>query len=81
MIVNVYLTSRKIPVIFCQISVKLEFSQQFFEKYSDIKFMNIPSIGSRDGPCGRAGGRTDMTEQIIAFRKFANAPKNHPRCV
>ena len=27
-------------------------------------------------PCGQAEGRTDMTQLIVAFCKFANAPKN-----
>jgi hypothetical protein len=27
-----------------------------------------------------AGGRTDMTKLIAAFRDFANAPKNTARC-
>jgi hypothetical protein len=26
------------------------------------------------------GGRTDMTKLIVAFRNFANAPKNKLRC-
>ena len=30
----------------CQISVKLEFRRQMFEKYSDIKFHENPSGGS-----------------------------------
>jgi hypothetical protein len=55
---------------------KLEFSRQFFEKYSNIKFHENPSSGSRAVACGQRGGRTDMTKQIVAFRNFANAPKN-----
>ena len=27
---------------------------------------------------GRTDGRTDMTKSIVAFRNFANAPKNIP---
>ena len=52
--------------------MKLEFSRQFFEKYSNIKFHEHPSNESRVVPCGR----TNITKQIIAFRNFANAPKN-----
>jgi hypothetical protein len=71
--------------------MKLEFSQQFFEKYSHIKFHENPSSGSRVVPHGqtegwreggREGGRegrTDITKLIFAFRKFANAPKNEGR--
>ena len=52
--------------------MKLEFSRQIFEKYPNIKFHENPSSGSRVFPCGR----TDMTNPIVAFRKFANAPHN-----
>jgi len=52
--------------------MKLEIYQQFFEKYSNIKFRENPSSGSRVVPCGR----TDMTKLIVAFRNFTNAPKN-----
>ena len=43
-----------------------------FRKYSNIKFYKNPSIGNRVVPCARA----DMTKLTVAFRKFANAPKN-----
>jgi hypothetical protein len=36
--------------------MKLEFCRQIFEKYSNIKFNENPSSGSRVVPCGR----TDM---------------------
>jgi hypothetical protein len=29
---------------------------------------------------GRADGRTDMTKLIVAFRNYANAPKNESKC-
>jgi hypothetical protein len=35
----------------CHILMKLEFSRQAFEKYSNIKFHEKPSIGSRVVPC------------------------------
>ena len=44
-----------------------------FEKSSNIKFHENPSSGSWIDPCGR----TDTTKLIVAFRKFADAPKNH----
>jgi hypothetical protein len=53
-----------------QILMKLEFSQQIFEKYSNIKFHGNLSCGSRVVPCGR----TDMTKLTVAFRNFRNAP-------
>jgi hypothetical protein len=55
----------------CPTSIKLECSQQFFEKYSNVKFYENPSSRSRVVPCGR----TDMTKLIVAFRNFANALK------
>jgi len=58
--------------------MKLYFSGQIFEKYSNIKFHENPSSGSRVFPCGKTGGRTetDMTKQIVVFRNFAITPKN-----
>jgi hypothetical protein len=44
----------------CHILMKLEFSRQIFEKYSNIKFHEIPFSGSRDFPCGRTDGETGM---------------------
>jgi len=48
--------------------MKLEFSIQIFEIYSNIKFHENPSSGSRLVPCGRADGQTDTTKLIVAFR-------------
>ena len=42
-------------------------SKQFFEKFSNTKFHENPSSGSRVAPCGH--------EAIVAFRNFSNAPK------
>jgi hypothetical protein len=53
--------------------MKLEFSRQMFEKSSRIKFYKNLSSGSRVIPCGR----TDITKPVVAFRNFANAPKNN----
>jgi hypothetical protein len=51
-----------------------------FEKYSNIKFHENPSSGSRVVPSrltdGRTDGQTDMTKLMIAFRNFVNALKN-----
>jgi hypothetical protein len=52
--------------------MKIGFSQQIVEKYLDIKFHENPSSGKQVVPFGQ----TDMTKLIIAFRNFANAPKN-----
>ena len=55
--------------------MELEFSRHIFEKYSNTKFHEKSSSGSRAVPCGRTDGHTDMTELIDAFRNFGNAPK------
>jgi hypothetical protein len=62
-------------IYYCATLMKLEFSQQIFERSSNIKFYENPSSGNRLFLCGRTGGRTDMTNVIVAFRNFANAPK------
>jgi hypothetical protein len=36
---------------------ELEFPRQFFEKFSNIKFHENPSTGSRLVPCGQTDGR------------------------
>jgi len=45
-------------------------------KSSNIKFHENPFTGSRVVLCELTGRRTDMTKLIVAFRNFANAPKN-----
>jgi hypothetical protein len=59
--------------------MKLEFSRQIFEKYSDVKFHENPSSERRVVPCGRedtqTDGRTDVTKLIVALRNLANSPK------
>jgi len=64
--------------------MKLQFSWQFSEKYSNIKFHENPSSGSRVVPCKRTDGRTDertdTTKLKVAFRNFASEPKNCMLC-
>jgi len=53
--------------------MQLELSRQIFEDYSNIKFHENPSSGSRVVP----RGRTDVTKIILDFHNFENAPKSH----
>jgi hypothetical protein len=60
--------------------MELEFSQQIFEKYTNIKFHENPARGSRVVPCKRTDERTDrqtdITKLTVAFRTFATEPKS-----
>jgi hypothetical protein len=55
--------------------MKLELSRQIFEKYSNVKFHENQSSGSRAVSCGRTDRQTDrqtdMTKLIVAFRNLA----------
>ena len=53
---------------YCQILMKLEFSQQIFEKYSNIEFHSNPSCSVQSSIWTDRGteGRTDMTKLIVA---------------
>jgi len=53
--------------------MKLEFSGQIFEKFSNMKLHENPSDGSGVVPCGKADGK-DMTKPIVVFRNFEKAP-------
>jgi hypothetical protein len=50
--------------------MKLEFSQQIFEKYKYIKFHENPSSGERVVQCGETDRRTDMTKLNRRFTQF-----------
>ena len=64
----------------CLNLMKLEFSWQFFEKYSNINFHDNQSSGSRVVSFGQTDGWTDMTKLIVAFQNFANEPKTCQMC-
>jgi hypothetical protein len=55
--------------------MKVVFSQRILENYSNIKFHENPSSGSRVVGRGQTDGPTDITKLIVAFRNFAKAPK------
>jgi len=49
------------------------FFRHIFEKCSNIKFMTICTVGAQ---LFHADGQTHTTKLIVAFRSFANPPKN-----
>jgi len=63
-----------------QILIKLDFTRQIFEKYSNIKYHENPSSGSRVVPSGRRYRWTDLKKPIVDFRNSAKAPKNVTNC-
>jgi len=78
MIKKMYIRFRVKYSLFLYILMKIQFSQQIFEKSSKIKFHGNPSIGSQVFSMWM-DGRTDMTKLIVAFRNFAKAPINTAR--
>ena len=62
---------------YCQILMKLDFSRQIYEEYSDIKLHENLCSGRRVVPCGK----TDMTKVIVVFHNYAKAPKNLQLCL
>jgi hypothetical protein len=58
---------------FCRILMELDFCRQVFEKSQIQNFINIRPVGAE---LFHADGRTDMPQLTVAFRNFANAPKN-----
>jgi hypothetical protein len=73
MIGNAYWSTCKVPFISCPILIKLKVSRQIFEKYSNIKFNENPSSGSRVFP----GGRMDRHEgDNCRFLQFCESAKN-----
>jgi hypothetical protein len=57
--------------------MKLKFSLQIFEKIQIPDLIEIRPVGAELLHADRrADKRTDMPKLIVAFRNFANAPKN-----
>jgi len=76
-IINVQRSSLKRSFYFYQTLMKVEFSQQIFKKYSNIKFYEIPSSGRP--VVGRMDVQTDMKLLVFFFFFFCNyliAPKS-----
>jgi hypothetical protein len=65
---NVYLTSCR-----SQILMKLEFSVQIYEKYSDINFTKLRPVGAEL----LVDGQIDMKKLMVAFRNIANAAEKY----
>jgi len=55
--------------------MKIEFLLKFVRKYSNIKFHENPSSGSRVVPYERTDGPTKVTKLIVDFRNFASGSK------
>ena len=72
MIKNVYWSLCKVPVIVVRFECNVEILNKFSKKYSNAKFHENPSSGSRIVPCGP----TEMTKLMVVFGNFTNVPKN-----
>jgi len=78
MIVNVYWSSCQVPVILAIFYWNLNFLDRCFEKYSDIKFHENPSSGSRVAPCGPTERRDKYRKKlIVAFHIFSKKSTNN----
>ena len=51
----------------CQILMKLEFSRQIFEKYSNIKFHENPYSGNRVVPCGQTDRHDEANSRFTHY--------------
>jgi hypothetical protein len=57
--IYIYMTGRHVKYPLFSSGLKFEFSGQIFEKFSNIKFYENPSSGSRVVACGRSDRRAD----------------------
>ena len=73
LIENVYWSSCKVSFIPVRFSWKLNFRDRFSK---NIKLSNLVKIHPVGAKLFSEDGRKDMTKLIVAFRDFANAPKN-----
>ena len=75
MIINIYIGLHVKYPLFLSEFMKLEFSRQIFEKYSNTKFRQKSSSGNQVVPRRRTDRQTDKTKLLVAFLNFANALK------
>jgi len=47
--------------------MKLQFSHKIFEKYSNMKFHENPTSGSRVVPRGQTEGQTSMAKLMVSL--------------
>jgi hypothetical protein len=74
-IIKVYRSSSKVPIILVMFQWNIHFLERFWNKYSNIRFHENSSDGSRVVPCGKTDGQRDMTKLVVAFRNFVTTPK------
>jgi len=56
--------------------MNLELSGHTFDKYSNIKFHENPSIRSQVVPCDWTDRHTDMMKLMVTFCNSADVPKS-----
>ena len=71
MIINVYRSACKVPVV--RVQLNLNFLEQIFKNTKLSNFVNIRPEGYE---WFHPDGRTDITKLTGAFRNFSKAPKN-----
>jgi len=70
---NVCWSSSTVLVVVVTVQRNLHFPDRFSKNPEIPNFRKIRPVGAK---LFHAGGRTDVTKLIVAFRDFANAPKN-----